>query len=75
MKTSEIIGKEVLDFDALKAGKVADIDIDLANGAVNHFIIKAGLTKKYVISLADINKIGDKVTLRIKAEDLCRFSS
>ncbi|MBP1707078.1 MAG: hypothetical protein H6Q39_802, partial [Chloroflexi bacterium] len=29
-----------------------------------------GLTKKYVVALDNIEKIGDKVILRIKAEDL-----
>ena len=70
MKASELFGKEVLDVNANRVGKVADMDVDVLKGAVNHIIIKAGLTKKYVVTLDNIEKIGDKVILRIKAEDL-----
>ena len=70
MKTSELFGKEVLDVDAIKVGKVADIDVDVLKGVVNHMIVKAGLTKKYVVSLDNIDKIGDKVILRIRTEAL-----
>ena len=46
MKASELFGKEVLDVNANRVGKVADMDVDVLKGAVNHIIIKAGLTKK-----------------------------
>ncbi len=70
MKTSELFGKEVLDSEANRIGKVADIDVDVLQGVINHLVVKAGLTKKYVVSLANIDKIGDKVILRIKGEEL-----
>jgi sporulation protein YlmC with PRC-barrel domain len=70
MKTSELFGKEVLDANAYRIGKVSDIDFDPLSGVVNHLIVKAGFTKKYVVTLANIDKIGDRVILRIKAEDL-----
>ena len=70
MYTNELIGKEVLDVDANKIGKVSEIDVDLLKGVVNHIIVKAGLTKKYVVSLDKIDKIGDRLTLRVRANDL-----
>ena len=70
MHTNELFGKEVLDVDADRIGKIVDIDVDLLQGVVNHMIIKAGLTKKYVVSLDKIDKIGDKVILRVRANDL-----
>jgi len=70
MHTSELFGKEVLDVDADRIGKIVDIDVDLLQGLVNHIIVKAGLTKKYVVSLDKIDKIGDKVILLVRANDL-----
>jgi sporulation protein YlmC with PRC-barrel domain len=70
MKTNEFFGKEVLDADANRIGKVADIDVDLLKGVVNHMVVRAGLTKKFNISLDKIEKVGDKVILRIRANDL-----
>ncbi len=70
MKTHELFGKEVLDSDANRIGKVADIDVDILKGLVNHMIVKAGLTKKYIVGLDKIEKIGDKVILRIKSDEL-----
>jgi sporulation protein YlmC with PRC-barrel domain len=70
MKTREFFGKEVLDADANRVGKVADIDVDLLQGVINHMVVKSGLTRKYVIGLDKIEKIGDKVILRVKADEL-----
>ena len=70
MNTNEFFGKEVLDVNANRVGKVADIDVDVLQGVVNHMIVKAGLTKKYVVSLDKIDKIGDKVVLRVTKDDL-----
>jgi len=65
MYTHELFGKEVLDVNANGIGKVNDIDVDLLQGVVNHMIVKAGLTKKYVVSLDMIEKIGDRIVLKI----------
>ena len=65
MNTKELFGKEVLDVNANKVGKVADINFDMRQGIINHIIVKAGLTKKYDISLDKIEKIGDKIILTI----------
>jgi sporulation protein YlmC with PRC-barrel domain len=65
MYTNELFGKEVLDVNANKVGKVTDIDIDLVEGVLNHMIVKAGLTKKYVVRLDMIEKIGDRIVLKV----------
>ncbi|MFC1994883.1 PRC-barrel domain-containing protein [Chloroflexota bacterium] len=70
MNTNELFGKEVLDASANRIGKVTDIDVDLLQGVVNHMIVKAGLIKKYVVSLDMIDKIGDKVVLKIGEDGL-----
>ncbi len=70
MKTSELFGKEVLDSNANRVGKVADIDFDLSQGVIHYLIIKAGFTKKFTIPLSSIDKIGDKIILKVKEEEL-----
>ena len=43
MKTKELFGKEVLDINANRVGKVSDIDVDVVQGIVNSMIVKGGL--------------------------------
>ena len=70
MKTKEFFSKEVLDINANRIGKVNDIDVDMFKGVVNYMIVKTGMTKKYTVSLDKIDKIGDKVFLRVALADL-----
>ena len=70
MYTNELFGKEVLDIDANRIGKVVDIDVDLLEGIVNHLVIKAGLMKKFVIGLDKIDKIGDRIILKVRTDEL-----
>jgi len=70
MNAKELLGKEVLDTNADSVGKVADIDLDMRDGTVKHIVVKAGFTKKYDISFDKIEKIGDKVILKIRADEL-----
>jgi sporulation protein YlmC with PRC-barrel domain len=70
MRKNELFNKEVLDIDANIIGRVADIDIDSLQGVVNLFVMNANLTKKYVINRDKINIAGNKVILRIKADEL-----
>ena len=44
MKTNELFGKEVLDINANRIGKVNDIDVDMFQGVVNYMIVKTGWT-------------------------------
>ncbi|MFC2069291.1 PRC-barrel domain-containing protein [Chloroflexota bacterium] len=70
MNTKELFGKEVLDMNAIKVGKVSDIDFDLKQGIIRHIIVKAGLVKKHVVSLDKIDKLGDKLILGITEGEL-----
>jgi len=70
MNTKELFGKEVLDVNANRIGKVADIDFDMQQGVIHHIVIKAGLTKKYNVTLDKIEKIGDKIILKIGQDEL-----
>jgi sporulation protein YlmC with PRC-barrel domain len=70
MHISEIVGKEVLDKGGNKVGKVADIDINFPQWTVNHLMVKVGMIKKVSIGIDKIDKIGDKIILKIGKDDL-----
>ena len=70
MNTSELFGKEVLDASANKVGKVVDIDFEIKSGIIDHILVKAGFTKRYVVSLDKIDKVGDKIVLKIGENEL-----
>jgi sporulation protein YlmC with PRC-barrel domain len=65
MKAKELLGKEVVDADAKVVGKVVDIDLDMSKATILDISVKTGLTKKISISPRDIDKIGDKVLLKV----------
>ena len=70
MKAKELLGKEVSDVNAKKIGKVVDIDFDMQRGVIDYLVVKVGLTKKYTITLHEIDKIGDEVILKISEDEL-----
>ena len=70
MYTDKLFGKEFLDIDANRIGKIVDIDVELLTGSVDHLLVKAGLTTKYKISPGEIDKIGDRLILKIRADQL-----
>ena len=70
MNTKELFGKEVLDVSANRIGKVSDMDFDMQQGVINDIVVKAGLTKKYHVTLDKIDRIGDKVILKIGEDEL-----
>ena len=74
MNTRELFGKEVLDAGAKRIGKVVDMDFDMQQGVINHIVVKAGLTKKYGVTLDEIDKIGDKIILKIGEGELGKKS-
>jgi sporulation protein YlmC with PRC-barrel domain len=65
MRAKELFGKEIIDVNAEVVGKVADIDLDISKARVICIVVKSGLTKKFSILPADIDKIGDKVVLKV----------
>ena len=70
MHISELLGKQVLDKNGNKVGKVVDIDINLPQWTVNHIILKIGMIKKLPISMDIIDKVGDKIILKITRDEL-----
>ena len=70
MNTKELFGKEVLDANAYKVGKVSDMNFDLKQGIIESIVVKAGLTKKHEIPLDRIDKMGDRVILNVAVSEL-----
>jgi len=72
VNTKELFGKEVLDTNADRVGKVGDMNFDLKQGIIKSIVVKAGLTKKHEIPLDRIDKMGDKVILNVAVSELGR---
>ena len=70
MKTSELFGKEVMDININKIGKVSDIEFDMYTGTISHIIVKSGLAKKYSVAIDKIDKIGDGIVLNIELDEI-----
>ena len=70
MKSSELIGKEVIDAGARVIGPVKAIDIDLKKWTVTGIIVKTGFIKKTLILVSDIDRIGDKVILKVTIDKI-----
>ena len=70
MKAKELFGKEVIDADAKVVGKIADVELDISKAAIRSILVKSGLTKKLSIPPEDIDKIGDKVVLRVAKDKI-----
>jgi sporulation protein YlmC with PRC-barrel domain len=66
----ELLGKEVLDANAKVIGKVVDIHLDIDKATVLNIVLKTGLVKKSYVLPRDIEKIGDKIVLRITGDQL-----
>jgi sporulation protein YlmC with PRC-barrel domain len=70
MLFSEIEKKEVLDVNANKVGNIADVDLNVAQGTINHFMVKIGVFKKVPLTPEKIDKIGSKVLLKVSRADI-----
>jgi sporulation protein YlmC with PRC-barrel domain len=70
MHISELFGKQVLDKNGNKVGKVADIDINLPQWTVNRIILKIGIIKRLPIGMDIIDKVGDNIILKITRGEL-----
>ncbi|MBN2462322.1 MAG: PRC-barrel domain-containing protein [Dehalococcoidia bacterium] len=65
MKAKGLFGKEVIDVHAEVVGKVVDIELDMSKAKILGILVKTGLTKKVSILPGDVDKIGDKILLKI----------
>ena len=75
VNTKELINKEVLDSNAEKVGQVVDIDFDLREGVLNHIVVQTGVFKRQTIYIDTIDKIGDRLVLKITKHDLKQWMS
>jgi sporulation protein YlmC with PRC-barrel domain len=72
MLLSEITKRQVLDVYANKVGNIVDIDLNVSQGTINHFMIKTGTFKKVPVTSDQIDKIGHKIILKVSKADLER---
>ncbi len=65
MKIKELIGKEVIDAEAKVLGVVKDVEVDVKKWMINSIVVKTGFVRKSIILTDDIDKVGDKVVLKV----------
>lgn len=70
MNSNELIGKEVIDAGAKVIGPVRGFSIDLKKWTVTGLIVKTGFIRKTTILTGDIDKIGDKVILKVTIDKI-----
>jgi sporulation protein YlmC with PRC-barrel domain len=70
MKAKELIGKQVFDVYAKLVGKVVDIDLDIGKAEIIAILVKTGWIKKVSIPPKDIDRIGDKVLLKMSKDKI-----
>ena len=67
MKATDILGKKVIDKNAFEIGKVSDFDVDMEKWGIAGIYISSGiLGSDVMIDIADVEKVGDYVTLKIE---------
>ncbi|MBI5680924.1 MAG: PRC-barrel domain-containing protein [Methanobacterium sp.] len=67
MKTSEILGKKVIDKNAYEVGKVHDFDLDTKKWSINGIYVSSGiLGSDFRVSIDEVDKIGDFIILKIE---------
>jgi sporulation protein YlmC with PRC-barrel domain len=70
MNTGDLLGKEVLDKSGNSVGRVVDIEIDYPQWTINHIVLRMNIIKKVPIGIDKIDKLGDKVILKITRDEL-----
>jgi sporulation protein YlmC with PRC-barrel domain len=70
MKAKNLFGKEVIDADAKVVGKIVNMEIDIKKASIQGILVKSGFRKKVSILPQDIDKIGDKVVLKIAKDKI-----
>ncbi len=70
MLLNDISKKEVLDVNANKVGYIVDVDLNIPQGSVAHFVLRMGVFKKVPLTTDKIDRIGEKVILKITKESL-----
>ena len=70
MRAKELIGKEVIDAGAKIVGNVKDLKLDTKKWEVTGIIVKTGFITKLVILTGDIDKVGDKIVLKVTTDKI-----
>ena len=72
MLISSVMRKEVLDKNANKIGLVVDIDFNLPSWTINYMVVRMSIIKKINVEVEKIDKIGDKVILKVSEDELVK---
>lgn len=74
MKVTELLGKKVLDKNAMGVGKVSDMDIDAVEGTVGSITMSSSdfsiSRDDFEITNHDIDQVGDYLLLKIDKAEL-----
>ena len=70
MYSSELLRKRVLDKNGNNMGRVEDVNINLPQWTIDHIILRRNLIKTVTISLDVIDKVGDRIILKITRDEL-----
>ncbi|MCD7781368.1 MAG: PRC-barrel domain-containing protein [Methanosphaera sp.] len=74
MKVTELIGKKVLDDNAMEIGKINDLDVELKDNTINYVYITSsdmGLRKNtFKITMDMVEEAGDYILLNTVKSDL-----
>jgi len=70
MLLSDLAKKEVLDAKANHVGTIIDANVDVSDGKVTNFVLRTSLTKKISLLSDQIDKVGEKVMLKVNKEDI-----
>ena len=70
MRARELVGKEVIDAGARIMGRVKDVEIDPVKWNVMGIIITTGFMRSRTLLTGDIDKVGDKVVLKVAFDKL-----
>jgi sporulation protein YlmC with PRC-barrel domain len=70
MKAKQLCGKQVFDVYAKLVGKVIDVELDIERATITAIYVKTGWMKKISISPKDIDRIGDKVLLKMSKDKI-----
>lgn len=74
MKVSELMGRKVLDKNAMEIGKVSDVDLMPKEGIINTITISTGevwvRNKTFEIKPSDIQQVGDYILLNLEEAEI-----
>jgi len=70
MLLSDLTKKEVIDVKANKVGMIVDVDLNVTQGTVAHYLLRTGVFKKVPLKAEQIEKIGEKVILKVTGDEI-----